>query len=85
MPRMAIDTLNRHMVSAREGAGGRTELVVLLPPRAALTQDEALAFAAWLVVLADYPPGMDQIKADPPLPPRGGSRFLEILEAVRNT
>lgn len=45
-----MPVLNRHMV----GINGQG-IVVLLPPRSSqvLTRQEALEFAAWLVVLAD--------------------------------
>lgn len=61
---MAIDTSNDYLVGAR-GDG----LVVMRPPRS-LTMDEALRFAAWLVVMADG---------------QGEHRFSDVLSAVEET
>jgi hypothetical protein len=60
-----IDTFNRFMVGVR---GER--IVVLRPPVAPMTADEALTLAAHLVALADY---YEDGK---------GSRFEQIREAV---
>ncbi len=48
-----IDTTNKFLVAA--GAGDR--VVILAPPRTAITYADALLFAAWLVAVAQQQPG----------------------------
>ncbi len=49
MPEEEIDTLNRFLVGAR-GVEGE-EIVILRPPLAPMSVDEALTLAAWLVAI----------------------------------
>jgi hypothetical protein len=67
-PRPAINTMNTHMV-ARSGQG----VIVMMPPRRPLEDDEVLMFAAWLVAMVD------------PVDGDVDARFAEVLRAVRNT
>ena len=60
----AIDTTNRWGVSALQ-----QKVIILVPPARALSGDEALVLAAWLVTLAARP------RAD----------FDAVLDAVQST
>jgi hypothetical protein len=44
------DTTNKFMVSGTLGETGN--VLILSPPRRSITKEEALAFAAWIVVMA---------------------------------
>lgn len=59
-----MDTFNKHMVGV-SGDG----IMIMMPPRGAMTMEEALVLAAWLVTLAD--PLQDE--------------FPRVLEAVQST
>lgn len=50
-----IDTTNKFLV-----ASGDRGIVIMFPPAPLqiLTKAEALTFAAWIVVIADLPPGL---------------------------
>lgn len=56
---------NVQCLSARE------HCIVVQKPMRVLTRDEAIAFAAWLVMLADLLPG------------DGSSSFVEFVEALQ--
>lgn len=60
-----MDVPNNHGVCIRSDG----KIAMLLPPVAAMSKDEALILAAWIVCLVD------------PL----GERFEEIISAVENT
>lgn len=60
-----VDTTNYHMVAV----GPNGSIVVLNPPIGPMTKSEALAYAAWIVALADP---LDQ-------------EFKKTLNAVLNT
>lgn len=64
---MAIDTFNKYMVGARPGGS----VIIFNAPtcRQAITAEDALVLAAWLVTLADPT----------------GEKFAVVLEAVQNT
>jgi hypothetical protein len=59
-----IDTANKFMVACQGD-----KVAIMNPPRGLLSQDEALALAAWLVALSFAE----------------RSRFDEVLNAVENT
>jgi hypothetical protein len=58
---MSIDTTNKFMVALRTNAG-----TVILNPPGAMSKDDALNLAAWLVVVADtdnsFPAVLDAIQ-----------------------
>jgi hypothetical protein len=62
----AIDTVNKFMVSGT--IGEEATVLILRPPNRSLTREEALVFAAWIVVMTH---------------PRQ-YEFKRILEAVEN-
>lgn len=65
---MSFDTLNKFAVSSTGD-----QVVVLMPVHGrALSPQDALILAAWLVALAE------------PSLPDGAPRFAEVLEAVRS-
>lgn len=85
---MAIDTLNRFFVSAATSTDLAYDIKILIQrqPIPALTSDEALTLAAWLVALADGP----ALERDEKTPMKGRAfqdftRFDQILAAVKNT
>lgn len=47
-----MDITNRHLVSSMHG----DKIAILNPPRSAMTKQEALTLAAWIVALADDDP-----------------------------
>lgn len=54
VPRTEIDTSNRFVVSVN-GSG----ILVMNPPQAPITPEDALVFAAWLVALAEHQASFD--------------------------
>ena len=59
-----MDTTNKYLVGRYAG-----DVTILNPPRAPMSQEDALVFAAWIVAVAD------------PL----GEKFTEALDAVTST
>lgn len=59
-----MDTTNKFLVGGNVGG-----IMILMPPRDRLTQEEALVFAAWIVAMADPT----------------GEKFAEALDAVTST
>lgn len=54
-----MDLSNKYMV----GSAGSGEIVIMVPPTGFLSREEALVFAAWIVVLAERgEPGFDTIR-----------------------
>lgn len=59
-----IDTTNKFLVAAQGGG-----VLIMMPPRGVMTQEDAMLLAAWLVALAD--PNADE--------------FQKYLTAVQST
>jgi hypothetical protein len=84
MPRQSprpteIDTFNAHLVAIV----GRNAIVVGMPPRGPLTREQALTFAAWLVVSVE----ISDARRRAEIGSEGDNvpSFDAVLNAVRNT
>ena len=57
------DTTNKFMVSGT--LGGTGNVLILRPPQRSITKEEALSFAAWIVVMAQPQVGeFERIRAE---------------------